>query len=619
MKSIKLSIGALALGLLAACGGSGGGGGGPVITGGVVKGPVLGSTVCAFALNNGVKGTQVQLSQAPNSSGTFSGGCYVTGADGTYAFALPAGTTADLLIEATGGKFCTNETPIVNDACPGGGTIVDLGTGAMSAVVAGGGNGTVYTTPLTTAAVANAGANLTPATFSTQFNTLAGAVIGAGTNVTPATPPNATNQPYLVTAAQSLNSGGTLSSIVSTLAQGTTTFGSGSGNTPATVAAALVGSYDLKFYAAGAGCAGITGCNFTDGQDVPVVVHGDGRLAIAGKVLTNPFYRNYGSGPHLYEVIWLDTETNLEYALSDNVEPHFNEINVADASQPQGPLNMPKFIGQIRRPEPSTSGLLAQIAGTYTNPRQYAGANIAWTEITIGADGAVSFTGTGPAISSSQVATVTSWINCCGRIDIMANFNLNGTGGVDNDDKIMLFVDADGKLKDVEYYVGASNVSTSKRGVSVLGSGQSYAAIGTGTWAIPNTNVVTGTVDGTVVELPIINFGGVTTSGFTVWAEAGNQVWAINIANSAGIAANTNYSCVHNIATNDRSVEFKPNASASLNSKFGGNCNVYVTEVTSSGSTITAMKGRFSAELYSDHRKTKTVILDGAFSYTPTP
>ena len=51
-----------------------------------------------------------------------------------------------------------------------------------------------------------------------------------------------------------------------------------------------------------------------------VVIGSDGSLSIPGKVLTNPFHRNFGSGPHTPEIIWLDAAANVEYALSGGAD-----------------------------------------------------------------------------------------------------------------------------------------------------------------------------------------------------------------------------------------------------------------------------------------------------------
>ncbi len=619
MRSIRLLLGAAALAMLAACSGDGDGGG-ATISGGVVKGPVLGSTVCAFALTGGAKGAAVPLALGAGAAGSISGGCYVTPADGSYNFALPAGTSGDLLIEATGGSFCSNESQVAAGACTGGGTVINLGGAVMSSIVAvpaAGSNATVFTTPLTTAAVTGGGAGMTSARFNERFNTLAGRVIGAGTAVTPATPPTATNQPYLATAATALQNGGTLSSVVTALNNGTTTFpttgGSGGTTATATVSAAMAGMYNLKFYVGGgAGCG--NRCTYTDGQSISLTVDAaNNQLSLPGKVLSNPYTRD--GNPH--EVIWLDADNGIEYALSDNTGS-FNEINVGDARNLVH--GYPTFLGQIRTPDLPVGSALSAIAGTYANPQQYSGTNnIAWTAVSITADGVVTFTGTGPNVSAAQTVTVS---NIGGGAQIVYILPVGGMLDLDNnrDDRIALYMDTASHLKDIEYYVGSVSVTGNKYGASVFAGTATAANItapGTGTWAIPGSTAITGTIDGTTMTLSSSPFlTGNTTGGFQfmVQGDAGKK-WLINVENTAGIAINTNYSCVHN--NRNRRVDADSSFSVIRNTKEGGNCNVYITEMTTSGTTITGIAGRFTAEVYSYRRNDQVLVLDGAFRYVP--
>lgn len=365
--AVRAGLSVAALAVLAACGGSDGGGtaaGGPTVTGGVVKGPVLGATVCAYALTGGAKGAQ--LAVQATGSGSVSSGCYVTGADGAYSFQLPAGTTGDVLLESTGGRFCSDEAPVAGGACASG-TLVDLGSGVMtSAATVATGSASVYVTPLTTAAVSTAGAQLSASSFTTRFQTLAGQILGAGTAVTPGTAPTSANQPFLAQAGAAMGSGGSLAGVLGALQQGSTTFPGGGANTPATVNAALVGTYQLTFrQGSGEGCGSV--CSFTDGQAVTVTVYGDGRLSLAGKELSSPFHRSYGGSPHLPEAIWRDPAGTVEYALSDNELGVFNEINVGDAARPQGALGTPAFLGQLRKAVVKDTGAdkLAPLAGSY--------------------------------------------------------------------------------------------------------------------------------------------------------------------------------------------------------------------------------------------------------------
>lgn len=191
-----------------------------------MKGPVLGSTVCVYALTAGAKGAQIPVTAGTGATGSVANGCYVTAADGTYNLRLPSGTSGDVLVEATGGSFCSNESAVAGGACSGGASLVNLGASMMTSVasVPASGTATVYTTPLTTAAVDIIRARgLSSANFGGEFATLAGQLLGNTTNVTPAQAPTLATQPYLATVADFLRTGGTFSAAVTSLAAGTTT------------------------------------------------------------------------------------------------------------------------------------------------------------------------------------------------------------------------------------------------------------------------------------------------------------------------------------------------------------------------------------------------------------
>jgi hypothetical protein len=349
---IKPALTTLSALVLAACGGGGGTTAtGPTISGGVVKGPVLGASVCVYALTNGAKGVQIPLVGGP---------CATTGPSGSYNLALPAGTSGELLVESSGGSYCSDESAVsASGACTAPATKISLAGSTMSSVVstsATSAAATVYVTPLTTAAISAAGSVLSIASFNAQFNRLAGLIVGAGTTLTAATQPNATNQPFLAQLATYMQGGGTLQAAVASLAQGTVPgaapvvlpAGVPNGDTTAaTINPALVATYNLHFFkGSGSGCG--TLCSFTEGQAVTAVVSANGSLTVAGKVLGSPFFRKFGGVPNSAEVIWLDSSANIEYALTNNTTGVVNEINVGNAAIAPPPSGVPGFIGQIR-------------------------------------------------------------------------------------------------------------------------------------------------------------------------------------------------------------------------------------------------------------------------------
>ena len=100
------------------------------VSGAVVKGPVSGAQVCAFAVAGSARGAAL-------------GSCTTTDAGGNYSFAVPAGSGA-LWIEATGGSY-TDEVSGARVNVPAGSPLVSLATANGAAV-------TTMLTPLTTLA-----------------------------------------------------------------------------------------------------------------------------------------------------------------------------------------------------------------------------------------------------------------------------------------------------------------------------------------------------------------------------------------------------------------------------------------------------------------------------------
>lgn len=350
MKLNNLALVGSLTALLSACGGSGGDA--AAVEGGIVKGPMLGATVCAYLLENGAKGAQLPLDSTGAGSGRLSGGCYITGADGSYAFSVPR-NNVDILLEATGGTYCTDELPVSGGACTGGGTLVTM-TETMTAAAraASVSRSTVFVTPLTTAAIEDAAGNggISVDRFAARFAVLAGQVIGDST-VSPSTPPTPATQPYLQQVADHMKGGGRLADAVSALKQGSTDFAGGSSGIPENAVAAtihpdLVGQYALTFTPE---ACPAPACPFSAGQMLTAAVHGDGRLDLGTRTLRNPFHRKLygGANPHLPEIIWRDS-AGIEYALSDNTNGTFNEINVGDGNRLVMPGGFPTFMGQLR-------------------------------------------------------------------------------------------------------------------------------------------------------------------------------------------------------------------------------------------------------------------------------
>ena len=105
---------------------------------------------------------------------------------------------------------------------------------------------------------------------------------------------------------------------------------------PATVPASLVGTYDLTYDSIN------PGASFANGDKVTVVVGSDNSFCINGESLTSPVLLNGNPA----EAVWFNTPANVAYALS-NLTGSFNEINVLSASL--------AFYGQLKGSKVSDS------------------------------------------------------------------------------------------------------------------------------------------------------------------------------------------------------------------------------------------------------------------------
>jgi len=202
-RSLHATTLALSLVYLAACGGGGGGGGsggggasaGSVLSGSASKGPLKGATVCVYAADAGAangQGAKISLLAGSN----VSDGCFVTGADGSYALTLPAGASRDVVVVASGGSYCSDESQVLADnSCGGGATLLTVGGSvslrAAATLPANDGNATLHVTPLSEAAWRNALANHT--TFAAEFAALKTA-LGLADGITPGTAPTGDNE-----------------------------------------------------------------------------------------------------------------------------------------------------------------------------------------------------------------------------------------------------------------------------------------------------------------------------------------------------------------------------------------------------------------------------------------
>ena len=196
----KLCAVAAAASTLVGCGGSGGGPGAPSptptatggsITGQAFKGPTRGATVCLYAIDPAAPdGKGAAVPAQAGSTPTIDNGCVVTGGDGHFRFQLPDNASGELLVESTGGTYCSDESVFDGTSCAHGGAPVPMGANALRTVVAVPGSGHTASAPLTvltTAAVGATGA-LNAAGFNTAYATVASnfGLAGTAANADPA-------------------------------------------------------------------------------------------------------------------------------------------------------------------------------------------------------------------------------------------------------------------------------------------------------------------------------------------------------------------------------------------------------------------------------------------------
>ncbi len=178
--------------VVAGCGGGGSSSPAPTtVAGSVVKGPVAGSQVCAYAATSAGKGTLL--------------GCTTTNASGGYSFQIEA--SGDVVIEATGGTYTDEATSTTK-------TLTD----PMQVVLGGNAGGTVtgVVTPLTSVAYTlarNGSGGVTSTNFGAAITQVATSFGLTGTNLA-TTVPNVTATPndygrMLRAISQFVRNGGT--------------------------------------------------------------------------------------------------------------------------------------------------------------------------------------------------------------------------------------------------------------------------------------------------------------------------------------------------------------------------------------------------------------------------
>lgn len=519
--------------LLAGCGGSGGGEGdggsaaAPVLSGGVVKGPVSGATVCVYALGEAGKGALIPVSAATGASGSVRDGCYVTGDDGRYSLVLPAGTVGDVLVESTGGKFCRDESPLVNGRCADAAGQVSLPEAAMSTAVTlvAGGSTTSYVTPLSTAAVGSTQGRLSASAFSARFATLAG-YAGLESGVTPATPPAPENQPYLPKAATFLweTGGDSLTAFVKSLQDDRV-----AASVPAALARDYAGFVEEFF----CGDRYVQYCNYAPGDHVPFAIAADGTLTIEGRTIARPFLRLAGGVANPAEILWRDGD--LEYALALDAAGAVRFLETRYVFMPEA-SGRARLQARLWLPR-SDPALVAGIVGNYPVSLVYRGNAVPWTDLTVAADGSITIR-EGATVRYAITPATTARMHAVGReIRMQPLFDQNGDGRLSADDQLVLEL-AGPQLVAARLPQGSPSKTLGLRLVPLPAM---PAHDGT---AVPSENAVRGTLNGVALNQGAMIGGGDARSFWIDSVPAGSpDFWTLNVVAEGPIVAGQTYGC----------------------------------------------------------------------------
>lgn len=407
----------------------------------------------------------------------------------------------------------------------------------------------------------------------------------------------------------------------------TATGGSGGASTvPATLHASLVKTYNLVFkIGGGAGCGSV--CSYTDNQEVTATVNAGNTLSIGGKTLADPFHRKVGDTTYTTEIIWQDGD--IEYALSDNSTGAFNEINVGnDANATNG---FPQFLGQMTALGGAGNALITQFAGSYGITHQYKGGTLAWTSVTIGDDGSITFNDEGaPSITADDISVVTDRLSCCGRVDIALGFDLDGSGTVTGTDRINLYADASGNLAAIEYPTGTSSQNDVGVRVNAVPTLVHDGAAIPASASLKATAVISGGAS-TALEVPmaVSSYGSVTFSNLNLSGDVVNeslvlqQQIVLRLEGSATLVQGQTLDCYEYRNGNKTirlSVKISAGTGTDYSSEYGGKCSITLTTVQTDidGQNFTLVEGTFTGELYPFKRNNPPLtIQDGVFRWVP--
>lgn len=214
------------------------------------KGPIAGGTVCAYVIDNAAVDRKGALVQAQaGSTASVADGCVVTANDGTFTLVLPADASGDLLVESTGGTYCSDESVFNGTSCAGGGTPIAMAAAKLRSVIATPASGVVADAPLTlltTAAAGSSGA-LSAGSFGTAYATIAGN-FGLGETTPSTSPATGALQTVLASLATYLGADTSLvDGVVAGIAGSSIAAGSGGLSAPAEFACSPLETTDLQY------------------------------------------------------------------------------------------------------------------------------------------------------------------------------------------------------------------------------------------------------------------------------------------------------------------------------------------------------------------------------------
>lgn len=286
-------------------------------------------------------------------------------------------------------------------------------------------------------------------------------------------------------------------------------------------------------------------------------------------------------------------------------------------------------------PEPADRlAPLKVLAGSYTIGHDYltdspTWTTPGWTGVSIGTNGSVTFAGSGPSFSPSEITDLrinrrnennNGTDNSIWGLTALINRDINGDSAINEQDRVNFFLTETGALRDIQY----KDSSTHLVEVSVLG--RQLPAYDDTLASSLTGNGVSGKIDGTAysisstetfTRIEVYNSGRVDFfAGRNKYPDVPAQerrAWRITVGTTA-LQTNTPYACANGNPGSiyqgtavlfDNSYGILSSAGAgfavqpSHNSRAGGDCEITLTSFTKNSSGIlTGVEGKFRATVW---------------------